>query len=110
WRLYIPDRSTRFGTRYWRSRWPGPGRWKSRLIVARFRDSYAIAGKRRQDLVRRLDPDVGAGVFVPGVDPFLDVAFELRHRAMRSALDLLGRQLGEPALDEIEPARARGDA
>lgn len=36
-------------------------------------DSLAVASDGVEDLVGGLCPDVGAGVFVPGVDPLADV-------------------------------------
>ena len=63
-----------------------------------------------EDLVGGLGPDVGAGVVVPGVDPGADVGVELAHRGVGAAAQFLGGQLGEPALDEVEPGRAgRGE-
>ena len=79
-------------------------------LVSRFRDSFAVSGEGGEDLVGGLDPDVGAGVVVPGCDPVFDVAFEFADGAVGSAFDLLGRELAEPPFDEVEPARpGRGE-
>jgi hypothetical protein len=46
------------------------------------------------------------GVLVPGVDPGADVGVEVTHGAVRGAPEVLGRELAEPALDEVQPRRA----
>ncbi len=42
-------------------------------LVSRLVDSLAVAADRVEDLVGGLGPDVGARVFVPGLDPSADV-------------------------------------
>ena len=73
------------------------------------RDSFAIFGEVGEDLVGGLDPDVGARVFVPVVEPGADVGFEVGDAAVDAAAEHLGGDLGEPALDEVEPGGALGD-
>src|ERR1035437_6646777 len=63
--------------------------------------------ERFEDLVRGLDPDVGTWVLVPGGDPRSNVAFERNDTAVRAAANLLRREFGEEALDEVQPRRAR---
>src|SRR5205823_8543717 len=66
-------------------------------------DPLAVAGEGGEDLVGGLDPDVGSGVLVPGGDPISDVAFEGPDAGVGAAADLLGREFGEPPLDQVEP-------
>ena len=66
--------------------------------------------RANEDLVGRLQPHEGTRVLVPGGDPGADVALEAGHARVGAALDLLRRQLGERALDEVEPGRpGRGE-
>ena len=55
-------------------------------------------------MIGGLGPHVGAGVFVPGIDPLADVGVQSADRVVRAAAQQLGGQLGEPALDEVDPA------
>jgi hypothetical protein len=54
---------------------------------------------RGKDLVGALGPDEGLGVLVPVVSPLLDATGELGDAAMHAALEVLGGQGCEPALD-----------
>src|SRR5437870_6642185 len=72
-------------------------------------DSFAISCEIAEDLVGGLDPEVGTRVFVPVVEPGADVAFELGDAAVDAAAEHLGGDLGEPALDEVEPGGALRD-
>ena len=78
-------------------------------LVSCRRDSFAISGEVGEDLVGGFDPDVGARVFVPVVEPGADVGFEVGDAAVDAAAEHLGCDLGEPALDEVEPGGAFGD-
>ena len=66
-------------------------------------DSLAVGGEAVEDLVCGLVPDVGLGVFVPVGDPGADRGDEVADRAVGAAFDPFRGQLGEPALDEIQP-------
>ena len=66
-------------------------------------EAFEVASDGFEELVGRLDPDVGARVLIPGLDPVPDVTFELRYRAVSAPADLLVGQLGEPPLDHVEP-------
>ena len=55
-----------------------------------------------------LGPDEGSRVLVPGLDPGADVGVEFADGAVRAAPEQLGGELGEPALDEVQPRRAGG--
>jgi len=48
-------------------------------------DSLAVSFDGVEDLVGGLGPDVGAGVFVPGVDPLADVGVQRVDGAVRAA-------------------------
>ena len=61
------------------------------------------AGDAGEDLVCGLGPDEGPGFRVVDVDEFSDRFLELKDATVAAATDLFLRQLGEPALDEIEP-------
>src|SRR5581483_10213498 len=74
-----------------------------RPLVTRVVDSRAVGGEAVEDFVGGLVPDVGAGVVVPAGDPGADGGDELSDRAVGAALDPFGGELGEPALDEVEP-------
>src|SRR5581483_8406731 len=79
-------------------------------LVTRVVDSRAVGGEAVEDFVGGLVPDVGAGVVVPAGDPGADGGDELSDRAVGAALDPFGGELGEPALDEVEPgAVGRGE-
>src|SRR6266571_6859391 len=63
-----------------------------------------------EDLVRGLGPDERLGFGVVDVDEFSDRLLQLRNATVTATTDLLSRQLGEPALNEIEPgAVGRGE-
>ena len=51
-----------------------------------------------------LGPDERLGVLVPCVDPVADVAFERLHAAVVRALQEILGEVGEPALDLVDPA------
>jgi hypothetical protein len=54
-------------------------------------------------LVGGLLPDERLGVVVPVGDPGADRRDKIADRAVGASLDPFRRQLGEPALDEVEP-------
>jgi hypothetical protein len=56
-----------------------------------------------QNLVCGLGPFEGLGVSVVQVDEGTDVGLELPDGGVNTALDLLSGELGEPALDLIDP-------
>ena len=66
-------------------------------------DGRAIAGQALEDLFGAFGPHERTRVLVPGLDPGVDVGGQLFDVAMRGALELLGRERGEPALDEVHP-------
>jgi len=63
----------------------------------------AVVGEAVEDFVGGLVPDVGFGVVVPVGDPGADRGDEVADGAVGAALDPFGRELGEPAFDEVEP-------
>jgi hypothetical protein len=63
----------------------------------------AVVGEVVEDVVGGLVPDVGFGVVVPVGDPGADRGDEVADRAVCAALDPFRRELGEPALDEVQP-------
>ena len=63
-----------------------------------------------EDVVGGLGPFEGLGVFVVRLDEGADVGLELESGAVHAALQLLARELGEPALDLIEPRGRRMSA
>ena len=66
-------------------------------------DGCAVVGEPFEDLLGGFMPYEGATVLVPGVGPGEDVSGEFFHVAVGGALQFLGRQRGEPPLDEIHP-------
>ncbi len=54
-------------------------------LVSCLVDSLAVSSDGVEDLVGGLGPDVGAGVFVPGVDPLADVGVQRVDGAVRAA-------------------------
>ena len=70
----------------------------------------AVGGEAGEDVVCGFVPDVGLGVVVPVGDPGADRGDEVADGAVGAAFDPLRGELGEPALDEVDPARAgRGE-
>lgn len=65
------------------------------------------AGDARENLVRGLDPDVGFARLVVDSDERPDGGDELADAAMHAPPQLLGRQRGKPALDQIQATRRR---
>ena len=61
----------------------------------------------RQDLVGGLGPYEGRGPVVREVDVAPNGGFQLARAAMDAAADLLLRQRGEPALDQVDPCTPR---
>src|SRR5439155_11495686 len=80
-----------------------------KTLVSLVGDSFAISGKVGEDLVGGLRPDVGTGVCFPVLGPGCDVCLECFDAWVGAALELLGREFGEPALDEVEPGAALRD-
>src|SRR5665647_2465589 len=78
------------------------------LLVSRVSNSVTVTGDRLEDLVGGLGPDEGARVFVPVRQPVADVGAQLAHRTVDAAARLARGQLGEPALDEVQPRGAGG--
>ena len=78
------------------------------LISLRVSTSITVTGDRLEDLVGGLGPGEGARVFVPVRQPVADVGAQLAHRTVDAAARLAGGQLGEPALDEVQPGGAGG--
>lgn len=75
-----------------------------------FVDGGAVAGEELEDLFRGFVPDEGLAVLVPGLGPGGDVGGECFDVAAGGALELLGGQRGEPALDQVYPgAVGRGE-
>ncbi len=68
--------------------------------------AFAEAPDAREDVVGGLRPSVGLGIAVACFDELADVLFELNHAEVRPALDLLVGEMGEPALDLVEPREA----
>jgi hypothetical protein len=60
-----------------------------------------------EDLVGALGPDEGLRVLVPGLGPLGNPFIEFGHTVVNAALELLGGQGWEPALDLIHPIRIR---
>jgi hypothetical protein len=61
--------------------------------------SLAVAGEGGEDLLGALHPHIGPRVVVPAGGPLADVTLEGTDAEVRTALDLLGRELREPPLD-----------
>src|ERR1700726_3228109 len=81
---------------------------RANSLVCWLRDSRAKSGDAGEDLVGRLDPHERLGGLVPSGDPILDVALQGSFGGMSTATDALVRQLGEPALHEVDPGSAGG--
>jgi hypothetical protein len=62
-------------------------------------DGGAVAGEAFEDLFGGLVPHEGGGVLVPVGGPGFDVGGEFLDAAVGRALQLLGGEGGEPALD-----------
>lgn len=60
-----------------------------------------------EDLVGGLAPHEGARVVVPRVDRRADVGFQCLHGLVGAALQLLGGQLAEPLLHQVEAKTRR---
>ena len=60
-----------------------------------------------EDGISGLGPDEGLGIGVVAVEIVVDRLLELGNAPEDAAPDAFGRDLGEEALDEIEPGRAR---
>lgn len=56
------------------------------------------------DFIVRLDPPVGLGVFIMGLDKGDDVGVEFGGGAMHTALQLLTGQFREPTFHFVDPA------
>ena len=78
------------------------------LISLRVSTSITVTGDRLEDLVGGLGPGEGARVFVAVRQPVADVGAQLAYRAVGAAAQLARGQLGEPALDEVQPGGAGG--
>src|SRR5712671_1306924 len=61
------------------------------------------------DLLHRGRPDEGLGVFVPGCQKLIDRSLQVRYAQKATSSDCLGCQFPEPALDQVQPARAGWD-
>ena len=88
----------------------GCGRWPpERPLVVRSLDNARLvecdstSANLGDDLVGGLVPDEWLGVVVPVGDPGADRGDEIADGAVGAALDPLAGQLGEPALDEVQP-------
>src|SRR3972149_6749022 len=82
-----------------------PGRSK---LVSWNRGSFTKSAHAGEDLIRRLQPDEGLGVFVAGGAVDADGVLELAGAAVRPAAQLLLGETGEPALDLVDPGRVGG--
>jgi len=67
----------------------------------------AVGGEGFEDLIGGLGPYERAGVLVPFGDPLADVGLELGDAAVRGTAQLAVSQLGEPPLDQVDPAGTR---
>jgi len=76
--------------------------------VSRVSNAVTVTADRLEDLVGGLGPDEGAQVFVVVGQPVADVGAQLAHRALDDAARRARGQLGEPALDEVQPGGAGG--
>jgi hypothetical protein len=72
-------------------------------LVTRVGDSVAVVSEAVEDAVGGLVPDVGFRVVVPVGDSGPDRGDEIADRVVGGALDPLGGQFSEAALDEVEP-------
>ena len=66
----------------------------------------AISGEGAEDLLGGLGPHKRPRVVIPGVDPGADVGLQGVDAGMDTPLQQLGGELGEPALNLIEPRGA----
>ena len=92
--------------------WPQPRRWlltPAACAAARrgLLDHHPSPAPRPSPPPPPASPYERAGVIVPGVDPGLDRVFELGHRRWLPRQPL-GGQLGEPALDQVQPGAVVG--
>ena len=67
-----------------------------------------VACNARQDLVRRLGPNEGCGIFIVDVDVFTNGGFQFLHTAKHAAANPFVGQFGEPSLDQIDPGTVGG--
>jgi len=74
-----------------------PSSERPSALVSCLVDSLAVSADGVEDLFCGLDPHVGAGVLVPGVDPPADVGVERADRAVSAAPQL-------PAADAVRVA------
>src|SRR5262245_36860114 len=80
---------------------------RHRLLVSRVRDSLTKSGDLGEDFVGGFCPDEWFGRPVADSQILANGGFERPRAAMRAAFDLLLRQCGKPALDQVQPRRAR---
>jgi len=66
------------------------------------------APARVANLLGGLGPDERTGILVPVFQPGADIGVELAHRAVRAPLELSFGEFAEPALHQVQPARAGG--
>jgi putative transposase len=66
-------------------------------------DVGAVAAQPFEDFVSGLVPDERLRVLVPHLDPVADVLGERVDGVVNGALQLLGRERGEPSFDEVHP-------
>src|SRR3990172_5196096 len=78
------------------------------MLVSWNRGSFTKSAHAGEDLIRRLQPDEGLGVFVAGGEVDADGVLELAGAAVRPAAQLLLGETGEPALDLVDPGRVGG--
>ena len=82
---------------------PRPSHLNLKFAAQRSIDFVAEAFDGGEDFVGGLGPSVRLGIGVVGLDEGGDVGLQLADRGVDAALQLLARQLGEPALDLIDP-------
>jgi AraC-like DNA-binding protein/CheY-like chemotaxis protein len=78
-----------------------------RALVSRIRDSLTKSGDLGEDFVSGFGPDEWFRRPVANGQILANGGFERPRAAMRAALDLLLRQGGKPALDQVQPRGAR---